>query len=370
MTWTQEQLLLSPTSFFNAICKTFDHAKTSIDIESYIFSFDSIGNQVLNHLSQAQKRGVHVRLLIDGIGSSDSVDILNSYCHTHQLSLRVHNPLPWPLSNFKLKKQPSQKTLSFLNGINRRNHRKLIVVDQAIAFVGGINITSSELLWKDIAVTLSGSPLQQLQHVFNKDWEKSTHSSNSSKKVKIKTPLNTNAFYILENRSLYSRLRSRRYRQRSIVNSKRIWASTGYFIPPPHIYKKLIATAQKNHDVKVFISHQSDHPILNKLSHYYCSLLAQKGVQIYLLKNSFLHAKCLLLDHNAILGSSNLNFRSSFLDLELDAVVSQPKTLNDLEKYFKDLQSESEQMTTQNIDKISLWDWIFIQLLWPIRFWL
>ena len=352
--WSSEVFFSSPLEYFESLRLSLKQAEKSIEIETYIFDYDQVGREILQELKNAVQRGVTVRLLIDGFGTPDWSWQLSSFCEQNQIAFRVFNPLPWPFSRFywKFLFQPNF-FFSLLSTANRRDHRKIVLIDDNTALVGGINITASELTWEDGAVQVTGTETSLLKSSFEKNWTRSFHPRRLETKPAIKSQKLTPSRLVRIRQDLRSRRKSHRLWIKDLALAKsRVWLTTGYFIPPLSLVNALKHCAHKGLDVRLLLSQKSDLKPAPWISHFYFKNLLHAGVKIYLYRSGFIHAKYSVVDDRALVGSSNLNFRSRFRDQEADIVVQMPQTIKRIEeKYLRYLQ-DSELLSPQRYRKI------------------
>lgn len=338
--WESEFFISSASSYFAALIESLKAAKQSIDLSFYIFDMDSVGEKIVHELKKAQARGVHVRVLVDGIGTNEwSSDLLKSIQET-DIELSVYNPLPWPFSRFFF--HQIFKPLDFLRSfvkLNERNHKKLALIDSKEAFVGGINLSESELDWEDFAIRVTGEDIGKLQRSFNDDWE------NSFLTKDIKNFRNQHRL-LFWTQNWIEKIKSREVFFQRLGESQRIWMTTGYFVPPGKLSAYLEKVARSKKDVRIVISAKSDFRALTWVSQMYFQKLIKAGVKIYLHPSRFIHAKCTLLDREAFIGSSNLNHRSYLQDSELDVIASKKETCAEIEKVFMQLMKRSTLLET------------------------
>ncbi len=138
--WTKVLFFHEGDEYFEEIEKSIRSAQEEVLIETYIFELDDMTLRLLNILSEFQQRDGRVQILVDGFGSYSWCDALQKYCSEHNLEFKVFRPLPRSKKWFRrLWLSVFFKFLFFLRGINRRNHRKTIIVDRKTAFLGSFN---------------------------------------------------------------------------------------------------------------------------------------------------------------------------------------------------------------------------------------
>lgn len=328
--WIHERVLVGADHFLDALCQAIAGSCTSVDLESYIFERDSLGERVLQVMKDAVSRGVRVRLLLDGFGSANWTTEDSKECESLGIQVRIFHPLPWQTRHVSLHLSARKAILGF-SKLNRRNHRKSCVIDGTIAFVGGQNITEKHRQWRDLTVQVEGPGVAVLASAFEALW----HHPRGWRAAAV--PSQNLEVYLNANR--HQRKANHRELQNQMRQARtRIWIANAYFIPDPKLILELRSAALRGVDVKLLFSHQSDVMGMNwAMGAYYASLLSA-GVEIYEYKPTVLHSKLILIDHWARVGSSNLNHRSLFHDFEADIILRRLESVKELEDLFlKDL---------------------------------
>lgn len=327
--WRTEFFFSDSGSFFESLIDEVKRAQKTIDLSFYIFANDRVGKALVAELIAAGERGVEIRVLVDGIGTGLWSFELYKALDVKNISFSVYNPVPWPFSRWILTEMfHPGRFLNLLWRINRRNHKKLVVIDNQVAFVGGINISEEEFEWEDFAVQVTGPEVAQLSEVFVRDWEHSFSGKMQRRSEKYKA-----------RREKKNRLLAH------ILSSRRVWITTGYFNPPLRVANLLKKKARRGDDVRIVISQRSDITVLVWLGRLYFKSFLRAGVQIFIYPSRFIHAKCMLLDHEAVVGSSNLNHRSYNIDRELDITLHKKESCEKVHQTFEQLICRSEQVT-------------------------
>ncbi len=348
--WESEEVYNNGDDFFQALLSEISQANTSIEMESYIFERDIIGSYVLEALKQAASLGVRVRVMVDGVGSSTwNIKTLTELKESG-VEARIYHPLPWVWLRFKARiKFFKLRHISILyHQINRRNHRKLCLIDHRVAWLGSMNVTAQHLnmnptqkAWRDTGVRVEGESVGLLRLAFEKSW------------IRAWTPFQTRIWslkrLIQENQGLFasqnilvrlnnSHLLRKRY-YLDLLNRIRqardcVWITNAYFIPRGSLIHALREAAQKGVDVRVLLPGKSDVRIVRWVSISTMARLLSAGVRIYEYLPSILHAKTVVIDDWATIGSTNFNHRSLIHDLEVDVVVQHPSSLEKLKSGF------------------------------------
>ena len=295
--------------------KAIDGAKFSIDIESYIFANDEVGENFIQLLLKKHVQGVNIRIIIDSVGSSRFKNFkFFKTLSKKGIKLKWFNPWSW--------REPFK--------FNRRNHRKLMIIDKKICFLGGFNLhkESSEKYygkdrWKDSHISFEGELAQQLSQQSSIFWKgkfKKLQSINSLDRLTK----------VLPNSSIKCRKLLRCRFLSAINNSKKsIYITTPYFAPDSQVIKSLVKRAQQGVNIILLIPKYSNHPLLKYAAYWYYQKLINVGIKIYEFGNRMLHSKTLIIDNNlAIIGSANMDYRSFFINHEI-MLFSQQKGLLD-----------------------------------------
>lgn len=328
---------------FPEVIEALKSANNHIHLEYYIYNDDEIGNEIGDVLLQKAKEGVTVRVIYDDFGSG-----------------RGCRKLMERLSEGGVEVHPFLKIyfIAFANRINYRNHRKIILIDGKVGFVGGINIsdnyinkveTPQDLYWRDTHLKIVGPGVFYLQFLFLCDWNfcakqsleptnkffpaPEAHESNENKVVQIASsgpdsPTPTILFSILQAINLAQ---------------KEILITSPYFIPDESLLNALIIASHSGIKIKLLVPRKSDSKIVKLASRSYYAQLLNAGVEIYLYKKGFVHAKTMVVDSFlAIVGTANMDIRSFDLNFEVNAVVYDQETAEELRNDFENDLLDSE----------------------------
>ena len=274
---------------------------------------------MLQLLTAAARRGVIVRLLLDGVDS-------------HRFVENLLTDFKQAGGYFSWFQSLDPRRLRFF--MNLRNHRKLQIIDGTIAFVGGMNIgreyegTDPSLgSWRDVQVEMHGSIAAELQEVFADDWFFATVEKISDPvffPVPV-APALPPAHIILGGPD-----RRNEPLSKSIVSllngaHARVWIATGYFVPDDVVLTALELAASRGVDERLLISEKNEHSWLGPVGRSYYDQLWATGVRIFEYSAGIHHAKITLADDNrAMIGSANLDYRSLRLNVELNLIFYSP----------------------------------------------
>lgn len=361
MLWKSETLLFDGDEYFKCLFEEWSRAERTIDFETYIFDDDNIGLEVARQLQLAIHRGVRVRLLVDGIGAGGWWQTRGLELERMGCEVRVYHPLMltqlWRRLMIDLRlivPERKPKRSLVLRRLNRRNHRKVSVIDGRVAFVGSVNVSDTHLrahkgeaAWRDTSVRLEGLGVAELLVAFDHAWKRS-QAVGQTRPFKIRFSFRRRSGDQTSAVNLNYTVRLRRISrvkfQNLIASSKqRIWVSNAYLAPPSNISRMLIKAARRGVDVRVLVPSRSDVWFMPFIARAYYRPLLKAGVRIFEYQPRFLHAKSLLVDQQALIGTSNLNRRSFLHDLEVDVRIDNPASIQLLtDKYLQDIQTSIE----------------------------
>ncbi len=315
------RILRNAEEFYPALETRIREAVHHIHIEFYIWNVDDTGGRFIEYLTAAARRGVLVRLLLDGVGS-------------HGFDEELLEDFTEAGGQFSWFQSLDPKRKRFF--LNLRNHRKLQIIDGTFAFVGGMNIgreyegRDPELgHWSDVQVEVTGPVAAELQEVFADDWFFATGEKISAPAffpgVATHEPTHDPVHIVLGGPD-----RRNEPISKSIVSllneaSDRVWIATGYFVPDDVLLAALELAAHRGVDVRLLISEKNDHPWLVTVGRSYYGQLLVAGVRIFEYSAGINHAKIAVADSQwAMIGSANLDYRSMRLNFELNLLFHSP----------------------------------------------
>lgn len=353
----QETIYIDANQYFDSIIEAINQAEHSIDLEVYIFDRDDLSKRIVEALINASQRRIKIRVLVDGVGACiDFYHIANQLLKAGA-EVKIFHPLPWHIEQWRLSLSHSKgiaKFLHLLASINKRDHRKLILIDQRSAWLGSFNICQKHLPkadkgegWRDTAVEIKGADLDPLQQAFDACWHKALNKSFANYP-------SYSPFIFNFTRSLRIQKRNRLLTRIEEANT-RIWITNAYFVPDKHLLDALTFSSQKGVDVRILLPRDSDIFFIPWASAYFYGRLLKAGIRIYEFQDRMLHAKTLLIDNWATIGSSNLNGRSLHHDLELDYTLQLPNSKKELERNFLEDIKESEELNAKTFEQTRIW---------------
>lgn len=379
--WATERLLFDGDAFFDALLRDIDAARHCVDLETYIFRGDKIGQKISAALVRAAARGVRVRLIVDGIGASGWFEKHAPELETKQVAVRIYHPVMlfnlWSRLKidfgFAAPKGEKIRGSALMARLNRRDHRKMCVIDRAIGYVGSVNVTDDHRAsvmgaraWRDTSVRVEGTPVRDLVVAFDDVWDRCHDAYGRPRwRERMMTPKNQPLFSRLVRFNYTSKLRRKTYKQliRRISRARtRVWITNPYFAPGPGLLRALKQAAQNGADVRILVPRISDVFFMPWVSTAYYASILKGGAKIYEYLPRMLHAKTSIVDNWMIVGSSNFNRRSIVHDFEVDLVLGHKSTHEELVAAFQRDLKESEQVTTAR-GGLTAWVGRFISLI-------
>jgi len=336
-------LLTNGEEKFPAVIEALEAAKQSIHIQYYIYEEDEIGNRIKDILIRKSKSGVTVRFIYDDFGSRGISrkffrELKEAGVHTVPF-FRVHLAV-------------------IASRINYRNHRKIIVVDGRVGFVGGINVSDryinngiEKLFWRDTHVKIEGPGVLSLQYHFLADWNFCARQDIAPDEIHFPNtallPKGDSLVQVVASGPDYSNPSIMLCYFTAIVNAReQVYITSPYFIPNNSINDAIKKAALSGKDVRLLVPGVSDSHFVNAASRSYYGELLRCGVKIYLYQKGFVHAKTIVVDNSlAIVSTANMDFRSFEFNFEIGAVIYGERICQELtENFLHDIQY-SEQLT-------------------------
>lgn len=326
---------------FPALFEALEKARSHIHLEYYIFTSDDVGNRIADILIQKHREGIEVRVIVDDVGSNRMKKLPRQFRDAGIILLKT---MPVAFSS--------------LANSNYRNHRKIVIIDAQIGFIGGINLDERywnngkhALYWRDTAVCIEGPAVNLLQVQFFLSWYFSGGNDrleDTSRYFRMAQERKGNAIvaigasgpsseapYIMETILL------------ALSQAKRsIRICTPYFIPSDQLTSALVIAAANGINVELMLPEKSDSFIVQHASFSFIKPLLQRGVHVYLYEKGFIHAKTISIDGSlAFIGTVNMDTRSFFLNFEITSVIYEATLCSALENSFEQDKQASRLIT-------------------------
>lgn len=364
----QFQLLIDGPAFFADWLERVATAQKQIDIELYLVSSGNSADRVQEALFAAVQRGVRVRCLFDSFGSRDFRPAQRRLWLAAGIELRFYNPLGWTrgLQNFY------------------RDHRKLLLIDEQVAYVGGAGLTDQfwqpdapVSLWHEVMVRVQGPVVNDWQTLFDYQWDSCIErfflqQNNSPVQAPSQDSPPLPFANIGKARVAYAASTQHRNIQKSLLRAikgahQTVWLATPYFLPTWSIRRALRKAAVRGVDVRLLLTgRHTDLPPVRWAGQRYYPALLRKGVRIFEYQPRFLHFKMVVVDSWVTIGSCNFDHWNLRFNLEnnleaRDAGLLEQVTASML-RDFQDSLEITEQVWRERplIQRIRqrLWGWL------------
>ena len=327
------ELLVGGAATFDSIVQAVRQARHHIHLEYYIFEPDQTGLRLIEALCEKAREGVAVRLLVDALGSK-------------KLSSKYYTQLEKAGGEFALF-HPTKFGRRVRPVINFRSHRKIVVIDWAIGYTGGVNITDEEDMrilpeaYHDVHVRLEGPVVNWLQTVFLEDWSYALDYNRKNEPSDLDAllpdlPDGDQVVQIMASGPDSDMEAIHRVHVSAIhAAHKRVWLTTPYFVPTEAAMLALTNAALRGVDVCLLVPEKSDSVIVTAAARSYFDELISCGVKVFEYHKSMLHSKTMVVDDMVgIIGTANFDNRSFRLNYEVCAVVYGDVFAGQLEQQF------------------------------------
>ncbi|KIX91370.1 phospholipase D [Staphylococcus microti] len=339
---------------FDRLKEDIRQAKKYVHIQYYIFRNDMLGSEILALLEQKLDEGLEVKMLYDDMGSRTLK--LRDFKAFREKGGQVESffPSKLPLINLRM---------------NNRNHRKIVVIDGTIGYVGGFNVGKEYLglskkfgYWRDTHLRIQGEAVNALQLRFILDWNSQAHRNNIEYDDKyfpenhVNTEHNTGVQIASSGPDESWEQIKYGYLKMISMAKESIYIQTPYFIPDGAYMDALKIAALGGVDVNVMIPNKPDHPFVYWATYKNVASLLEAGARVYMYDNGFLHAKTMTIDDEITsVGTTNMDHRSFTLNFEVNAFIYNEDFAKKVRQSFeKDLEVCSE-LTQERYEQRGLW---------------
>ncbi len=361
----ETDVYVSGYEFFPALLAETNKATHHIHIVSYIIDDDPLGRLLRDALIDKARKGIEVRLLFDDVGSWKTPNRFFEQMREEGIEVHPFMPVRFP---------------AFTGKVNYRNHRKIIVIDGKVGFIGGMNLAQryvkghKGIMWRDTHIKISGAAVYGLQRAFLVDWFHADRTLITDRKyypdttitpnnnlIQIVTSSPTNVWEELEQGYIKILLSAKRY----------VYMETPYFLPTEPIFFAMRTAALSGVDVRLMVSLKTDSKLVQMASRSYLTQTIQAGVKVICYEEGFNHTKLLVADDNiATIGSANIDFRSFENNFEANAFFYDKSMAQRIKDIF--LTDETKCVPLEKIKEINhksfiyrLWESV-VRLLSPL----
>lgn len=355
-------LLHNGDEFFPAMLEAIRGARRTINFAAYIFKSDSVGREFRDALIERARAGVQVRVLLDGLGSgwglnnSDVRMLTNAGC-----KFAYYHPVQsWRMDR-----------------ANRRSHRRVLVVDGKIGFTGGAAFSEKwsghaqdKDHWRDTHVRMEGPIVSALQTAFQTHWIKTFNEAlTGADQFPALAPVGNLKTQIVESHSFSSAPVPLVQAVAFTAAEKRIWITNPYCTPTDDQVEALVKAVRRKVDVRLLLpGPHNDQPLTQSAGRTAYGKLLEGGVKIFEYQPTMIHSKTLVADGLfSMIGSSNLDARSSEINEELDLIVYDREFGRAMEETFERDLKQSREYTLEEFRRGSLWERVTEWLAFPFR---
>ncbi|WP_028596633.1 cardiolipin synthase [Paenibacillus assamensis] len=337
---------------FAALFRDIEQATESIHVQYYIIQKDNLGRELLDLLTKKAREGVMVRVLYDDLGSRSLTKKFLSNLRAAGGQVEAFFPSKFRLINLRL---------------NYRNHRKLVIIDGRIGYVGGFNVGDEYLglsskfgYWRDTHLRIEGAAVYSIQTRFILDWNQASEHHDITYVPSLFPPIPSKGekgIQIVSSgpESEYEHIKNTYLKMITSARSS-IYIQTPYFIPDSSVLDALRIAALSGVEVNIMIPDKPDHMFVYWATLSYIGEMLKTGTNVYLYSNGFVHAKTLVVDERiASVGTANFDFRSFKLNFEVNAFVYDEGTAQQLSHAFQEDINVSELLTLEKYQQRSRW---------------
>jgi cardiolipin synthase len=355
-------------------------AKQRAWVESYIVAADAAGAAIAEALKERARAGVDSRLMYDAVGSAATPAAFFSDLEAAGVQVHAYHTAWHALRRF-----------AFFRTMNRRNHRKLTVVDDRVGYFGGMNIVDQSGIetveeakarrlpasagWRDVHVRLVGPQQRELAEAFERLWRR-VHRRRVGGwprwPIREMLSCREDAMFFFDSRPTMRNRRPARVFAALIGQAReRITLSMAYFIPVGSVLRALLRARRRGVAVTVIIPGSSDVKLVQWATRHFYAKLLRRGIRIYERKEQMLHSKAMVIDnHWTVIGSCNLDPRSLRINLEFLAAVRSAELARAIHDLCHFELRNSRRVTLRDWRNRRWWERLVDRGAWTVRRWL
>ncbi|MDQ0216299.1 cardiolipin synthase [Oikeobacillus pervagus] len=318
---------------FESLFSHISQAKDHIHLQYYIFRTDHLGKKLLHLLTEKAKEGVRVRVLYDEMGSRNISKKAFNPLKAAGGEVEVFFPTRIPLINLRL---------------NYRNHRKLVIIDGKIGYIGGFNVGDEYLglnkkfgYWRDTHLRIEGTAVHAIQTRFILDWNQASDHYDIQYEDHYFPDFSHDGEIPMQIVSSgpdsdWEQIKCGYIKMISSAK-KSILIQTPYFIPDASLLDALKIAALSGVDVRLMIPNKPDHMFVYWATYSYLGEMLEAGAKVYIYNNGFIHAKTIIVDNKiSSVGTANIDVRSFRLNFEVNAFIYHQETAKLLADFFEE----------------------------------
>jgi cardiolipin synthase len=348
------ELLRNGPRTFDTMISAIDGAQRAVLLENYMILDDAVGQRFSESLIAAARRDVRVQLIADWIGSRETPRAFWRRLRNEGVDVRIFNRpglTPWL-------------------GLLPRDHRKVLVVDDAVGVTGGIGLGEvwsggmtrrKSAPWRDTAVRIEGPAARDMTQAFEVMWRRAGGDREQRRRrrylvppthgVEIDTDTEPGAVVgIVEGEPLRYRV-GRAFQFQAVSAQKRIWIASAYFVPSISEIEALAGAARDGVDVRVLVPSKYDHPWVRRLTRRAYRRLLRNGVRIWEWRGVMMHAKTSVVDNRWVrVGSTDFNPLGVSINYELDALIEDRELGQQACEMFQDDLGNSDEIRERDME--------------------
>lgn len=328
------KLYSDPWKFYNAMLEDIEQAREFIYVETYKFGSGSIGERFRNALTKKAKEGVKIKLLIDSWGTAVSLSFFTEMIQ-HGAEVRFFKKIKF--------------FIDFFTKNHRRNHRKMMIIDNSVTYFGSANIAGHSLNWRESMLRIQGGLTEKFKEVFSEDFR--LYNKYVFNKPYFTRLIKYNDFEIIRDVPSITRQRiKKRYEQLFKSAEEKVFIETPYFLPSFLLRKAMMDAANRNVEVNVILPKHSDVGLVDVIRNKYLGHLHRNNIKIWYYLPHNLHAKIMLVDYKLFcIGSANFDYRSFRYQHELLLIGEEPDILDQFKIHINN--------TLMNCEPFNYEDW-------------
>ncbi len=313
------RLFDDPMEFYPAILKDIEKAVNYIYVETYRYGNDSIGKKFRDALTRKAREGVEIKIMIDSWGTL----VTNSFFSEllkHGGEVRFFKKIVY--------------SFDFFTKNHRRNHRKMVLIDDRITYMGSANITGYSLNWREMMIRMTEEITLQFKKTFVLSWK--NYNKYIFNKLAFKKTIHWRDFEIVQDiPSIYRQQIKKKYERLIRGAQKTVVIETPYFLPGYMLRKELMDAANRGVNVTVIVPRHSDVASVDLIRDKYLGLFYRNKINLHFYMEDNLHAKCMVIDDEIFsIGSANVDYRSFRYMHEIALFGTEPEIISQLNHHF------------------------------------
>ncbi|MBC9131180.1 cardiolipin synthase [Frischella sp. Ac48] len=356
------ELINTPDAIFDYLINDINQAKSKIEMVFYIWNIGGRADEVQHALISAVNRGVKCQIMLDSAGSRHFFKSQQSKL-MRDAGIEIVECLKVNLFRFIFRR------------LDLRQHRKMVIIDNHIAYTGSMNIVDPRYFkqnknvgeWVDIMIRMNGPITTLMGAIYASDWELETGNKLRLPQVAQfaeQPELKRHIMQIIPSGPGYTEYMIQQALLTAIYSAqKEIIFTTPYLVPSDALLHAICTAAQRGVNVNIIIPQKNDSLMVDWASRAFYSDLLASGVKLYQFKNNLLHTKSVLIDQQlSLVGTVNLDMRSLWLNFEVTTVIDDSDFAEQLNCLLKHYLSQSDELTLTKWNKRSFWNHIIERL--------